>query len=276
MEDVLQRVFAVLISVIIFFFLPLYISFEKKDDISYSLALKITNNFVDNVTSKGYLTKTMYDKFVSDLAASDNTYDIKLEHITKKYYPAIYLYKITSSGEEKVATLDYMLYNTNITDEGTYDSLGLPNRKITYEGKEYKTSDGTLVISYDMKEIKYTKEQILDVIDDDTTEPLILKKSSSDETSTNFSMYSSMTLPYIPRTYGTRVTGTTDKYINFYTMSVGDEFTVIIQNTNVTIASSLFNMFTLGGNEDTSSRVYINYGGSVKDEQYKYLKFEEE
>ena len=38
MEDNLMRVFSVLVSVIILFILPLYITFEKMDDISYSLA----------------------------------------------------------------------------------------------------------------------------------------------------------------------------------------------------------------------------------------------
>ena len=56
MEDNLQRVFSVLISVLILFLMPLYITFEKMDDISYSLALKITSNFVDNVNAKGYNT----------------------------------------------------------------------------------------------------------------------------------------------------------------------------------------------------------------------------
>ena len=65
MEDNLQRVFSILISILILFILPLYIAFEKMDDISYSLALKITSNFVDNVTAKGYLTTITYQGFQS-------------------------------------------------------------------------------------------------------------------------------------------------------------------------------------------------------------------
>ena len=81
MEDNLQRIFSILISVFIFFILPLYITYEKVDDISYSLVLKITSNFVDNVTSKGYISKNMYEEFVNALETTHNTYDIKLEHI---------------------------------------------------------------------------------------------------------------------------------------------------------------------------------------------------
>ena len=65
MEDTLQRVFSVLVAIVIFFLLPLYIAFEKKDDISYSLALKITSNFVDNVKNKGYLSKKISKKISS-------------------------------------------------------------------------------------------------------------------------------------------------------------------------------------------------------------------
>ena len=84
MEDNLLRVFSVLISVLIFFILPLYITFEKIDDISYSLALKITSNFVDNVNAKGYLTQEMYDDFVSRLSVTGMVYDIKMEHVLMK------------------------------------------------------------------------------------------------------------------------------------------------------------------------------------------------
>ena len=79
MEENVQRVFAILISVIIFFIFPVYIAYEKKDDISYALALKITTEFVNNVKNNGYISYDMYTKFVSDLAATDNMYDIKFE-----------------------------------------------------------------------------------------------------------------------------------------------------------------------------------------------------
>ena len=76
MEDNLQRFFSILISVLIFFILPLYITFEKIDDISYSLALKITSSFVDEVTAKGYISEEMYNNFVSRLSVTGNTYEI--------------------------------------------------------------------------------------------------------------------------------------------------------------------------------------------------------
>ena len=74
MEDIVQRVFAIIFAVLVFFIMPLYMTFEKRDDISYALALKITSNFVNTVKSKGYLTAEMYADFVSELGATDNIY----------------------------------------------------------------------------------------------------------------------------------------------------------------------------------------------------------
>ena len=117
MEDIVQRVFAIIFAVLVFFAMPLYMTFEKRDDISYALALKITSNFVNNVKSKGYLTAEMYTDFLSELAATDNTYEVKLQHIAKTYNPVINVYyddKTTKEVENKlVDTLDYQIHKEN-------------------------------------------------------------------------------------------------------------------------------------------------------------------
>ena len=85
MDGILQKVFSILIAVVILFILPVYVAYEKKDDISYALALKITTDFVDNVNSKGYITSDMYNDFITKLAVTQNSYDIYMEHTSKKY-----------------------------------------------------------------------------------------------------------------------------------------------------------------------------------------------
>ena len=92
MDGILQRVVSIIIAVAIFFILPVYIAYEKKDDISYALALKITTDFVENVNSRGYISADMYNSFISELSVTQNTYDIYLEHTAKKYNPVIYSY----------------------------------------------------------------------------------------------------------------------------------------------------------------------------------------
>ena len=131
MDGVLQRVVSILISVVIFFILPIYIAYEKKDDISYALALKITTDFVDNVNSKGYITSEMYDDFIAELAVTQNSYDVYMEHTAKKYNPVIYSYNDDMTTIR--SKFDYNLYKDDFEDgeividnganAGTYNNL---------------------------------------------------------------------------------------------------------------------------------------------------------
>lgn len=262
MEDNLQRVFSILISILILFILPLYIAFEKMDDISYSLALKITSNFVDNVTAKGYLTKEMYNDYISRLSVTGNVYDVKMEHVAKKYEPALFVY---NDKNRVISILDYSLFAEQWTN--SEDSLKLSSRNVAYS---YKKSD--IKLSYNTSEIKYTQEQILKVLN-----------SSGDIPYSKMSLnqYSSLdkkeitTLPYMYANYKLNDDGNmeVDNENRIYTMNKGDEFSVRIKNENVTIATVLFNAFTLGiGGTENNVRVYINYGGTIKEEEYKNLE----
>lgn len=256
MEDNLQRVFSILISVIIFFFMPLYISFEKKDDISYALALKITDNFVTNVTNKGYISKKMYDNFVDELAATDNVYEIHLEHRAKRYYPVIIGY---DRDNKIVKKFDPEIYEIQSEDK----------LKDLVTGSNVSNIVGSKLIakyefSYDMKEEIYNENQILEQVYS-TSKPLNLVSS------TEYMRLNVSSIPFVPNSYG--VSSGTNTYSNVYTMSQGDEFSVVIKNTNTTLAASMFNTFTFAGSAGVSSRVYINYGSTVKEESYRYLDF---
>ncbi len=52
-------------------------------------------------------------------------------------------------------------------------------------------------------------------------------------------------------------------------MNAGDEFTVRIINKNMTVATVLFNALTLGMNTPNTTRVYVNYGGTITNETYR-------
>jgi hypothetical protein len=92
MEENVQRVFSIMVAVLVFFILPMYIAFEKKDDTAYALAVRITSELVENVKNNGYISKKMYDDYVSKLAVTGNIYDISMEHKSYKYYPVICSY----------------------------------------------------------------------------------------------------------------------------------------------------------------------------------------
>lgn len=231
MEDIIQRVFAVIFVVLVFFAMPLYMTFEKKDDISYALATKITSNFVDEVTAKGYLSESMYNDFISKLAVTGNTYDIKLEHIARKYSPVVNIYKKDNNQSSLQQTLEY---------QG--NEVSEINNKKDYKVGEtvYSKEKWDVEVTYSMYEEFYTEKQILRYLSESTnnTNSTKMKYKDSD-----------------------------NKIV--YTMSVGDEFGVIVKNTNTTIATMFFNTFTFGAMSEENPRVYINYGGTIKNEEYR-------
>lgn len=259
MEDTLQRVFSILLSVMIFFLLPLYMAFEKKDDISYSLALKITSNFVDEVCNKGYMTIDMYNDFVSDLSVTGNTYDISLEHVARVYNPVIYAYK-----DNNQYSFDYNLYKKN------YDSNG----SLNVNGVSYTNA----TLSYRVSDLRYSTEQILRIMDQDaisnSSSIIHLIDYTYDENSKKYIYgdlsglisYKNLNINQISPVSG--LYRTTDGK-TVYPMNKGDKLTVTIKNTNITIASMLFNTLTFGARSGADTKVYINYGGTIENEQYR-------
>ena len=214
MDGILQKVFSILIAVVILFILPVYVAYEKKDDISYALALKITTDFVDNVNSKGYITSDMYNDFITKLAVTQNSYDIYMEHTSKKYNPVIYSY--TDDLSTIRAKFDYNLY------------------KNEYDAGQIVISDGTkagtynnLVLAYDLAEKKYTEEQILDVISS-TDRSLTIDTSLDMYKNIDYRSLPAITSIYMP-----------DSNTKVYTMNEGDEFSVIIKNKNTTDRKSV-------------------------------------
>lgn len=145
MDSNIQRVFSILLSVIIFFLFPLYVTFEKKDDISYALSLRMTYNFVNNVKDKGYISYDMYNDFVNELGVTSNLYDIKLEHKRKKYEPAIFSYD--DLYNQILGKFDYITYKNELS-----------KGEINQNGKTYKN----LVLGYDVIEEIYNEKQILE------------------------------------------------------------------------------------------------------------------
>lgn len=242
MEDSLQKVFSIIISVLIFFLLPIYIAFEKKDDISYSLALKVTSNFVDEVCEKGYMTIDMYNNLVSDLGATQNDFEILMEHNSKVYEPVIY-----GKKDGKQYTFDY-----KSTDKTNFDEI---NRTLKLGSETYTD----VSVSYKVNDIRYYQDQMLDVMDQDSTKAseYIINKDNYDSI-TNISYIGPISGLYRD-----------DNGKSIYPMNIGDTFNIAVKNTNITLASVLFNTLTFGARTGDDTKIYINYGGTVKNESYR-------
>lgn len=107
MEDSLSKFITAILAIIIMFIFPVYIAYEKKDDISYALAVRYTQDFVDKVRSKGYLTQELYQDYVTHLMATGNTYSVDLEHKHVRFDPSN-----TDVGQASAAVRSEEIYST--------------------------------------------------------------------------------------------------------------------------------------------------------------------
>ncbi|WP_433708990.1 hypothetical protein [Paenibacillus illinoisensis] len=81
------KVFMVVVALVLIFLWPISSGLNKQDDISEIVVLNAVTQFVDSVRDKGYITPTMYNEFVEQMALTANTYDIQMEHRHKRYDP---------------------------------------------------------------------------------------------------------------------------------------------------------------------------------------------
>lgn len=252
MEENVQRVLAFLISILIFFIFPIYISFEKKDDVSYALALKVTTEFVDKVKSNGFLTENMYIDFINRLSSTSNSYDIKFEHKAYKYNPVINIYEIVDElGNVKLKnSYDFELYKTQFYNNGLI------------EDEEEKA-----VVEYNTSLEVYTEKQILKAFEKEKSN-LFFNTTDSNAIINEYKRVQKQDIMLTPNIYAIKdLNGNYNSKL--YTFNEGDEFNVIVTSINTTIAQMLFNQFTLYLGKGNVPRVYVNYGGIISGEKYK-------
>ncbi|MBR6688473.1 MAG: hypothetical protein IKL68_00450 [Clostridia bacterium] len=237
-------------------------AFEKKDDISYVLALRYTQEFVDSARSKGYITKDMYADYRQKLAVTGNHYEISMTHEQVKLEPLVQYYsedaegklvlEKTTSKQEKEKT-DAAALAVGMADPDRYgiypystDQDKLAFLDDWYTGLGYKK----IIETYEATTHVYPTGHIEAILElenklwlDATTEDFVcVDEWEAEDLNTSPKKVNSC------------------KYA--YTMNENDMFTVIIKNTNVTPAALIYNMVT-GNTIKNNIRVYVNYGGTV-------------
>lgn len=242
MEDNVQTIVTVIISIFLLFIFPVYMAYEKKDDISYVLAMRYTQDLVDNVRSKGYLTKEMYEDYRARLKVTGNSYDIQLTHEYNRYDPITKYYK-EQDGK-------YVIVRTSTHEERKNNEIAAIE-KARNEGKLNNTSESDFLKqmyqdegivriedTYSLSKQVYTTDYILNVLNG---EKKLLYNSTTDDidcTDNNeFCQYA-------------------------YVMNEDDNFNITIKNTNTTLATVMYNMVTVNA-VDNNTRIYVNYGGSI-------------
>lgn len=168
MEESISKFVTAILAIVIMFIFPVYIAYEKKDDISYALAVRYTQDFVDKVRSKGYITRELYQDYAARLLTTGNTYKIELEHRYVRFDP-----EDTTLGSSVTAVRNEEIYST---------------------------------------------EHILNFMDNNEEHK--------------------------------------------YVMNVNDNFNVKITNTNVTMATIIYNIVTVNMSNN-NVRIYVDYGGKI-------------
>lgn len=107
--DLLLAILAMFVFVIIYFG-------QKQDLLTQTIVSIKTQDFNDEISSKGYLTKEMYEDFLKALSVTDQRFSIVMEHRQKLFEP-----------EYRLRTLEEILEEQNAsyagTNEYTYRSI---------------------------------------------------------------------------------------------------------------------------------------------------------
>ncbi len=79
MDETMISIIAIVVSSIIMFISPLVLIADRADDISQLSVQTSTAEFVNEVITSGKITSDSYQRFVTSLQSSGNTYEIDME-----------------------------------------------------------------------------------------------------------------------------------------------------------------------------------------------------
>lgn len=115
MSDILMTVVAILLATLLMFLFPLMSVAERSDDMSMLTVQTAVTEFVDNSRAIGKITMANYQKLVSVIEATGNTYDIEIE--VKKLDENVGKKSVWTSGTVIGENIYYSVYTSQITDK---------------------------------------------------------------------------------------------------------------------------------------------------------------
>lgn len=127
MEDTTITIIAIFLAAILMFVFPLIALSDTSDDVSQLSVQTETTEFVDNIKKTGKITQANYDKFIEQISATGNSYDVELkvqvldENLSKKTAQTA----TDVIGENQY----YTMYTTQVLE-------AMDNSKGTYSLKE--------------------------------------------------------------------------------------------------------------------------------------------
>lgn len=115
MGDTLITIVAIALAAVLMFVFPLMTMSDRTDDVSQLAVETATTEFVDDVRTTGKLTMDKYSKFVENISATGNAYDVEMEIKVLDENPGK---KTTQAEATKIGeNVYYSRYTSQILDD---------------------------------------------------------------------------------------------------------------------------------------------------------------
>ena len=86
-EEVLWKVLAFIVAVVLIFLAPLQVMYDRQEAISYSVVFSAVGELTDLTRDTGRLDEKNFGKMMTVLNATGVTYEVSIEHYKKNYVP---------------------------------------------------------------------------------------------------------------------------------------------------------------------------------------------
>ena len=114
MGDTLITIIAIALAAVLMFVFPLMTMSDRTDDVSQLTVETATTEFVDDVRTTGKLSMDKYSKFVENISATGNAYEIEMEAKILDENPG---QKTTQAQSTKIGeNVYYSMYTSQILD----------------------------------------------------------------------------------------------------------------------------------------------------------------
>ena len=133
MSDTLITVVAIALAAVLMFVFPLMTMSDRTDDVSQLSVETATTEFVDDVRTTGKLSLDKYSKFVENIQATGNSYDVEMEVKTLDENPGKKTTQAdaTKIGENVYKYYEYIQFKRAYFDCASLDGKG--NSGVTYD-----------------------------------------------------------------------------------------------------------------------------------------------
>ena len=115
MGDSLITIVAIFLAAVLMFVFPLMSMSERTDDVSLLAVQTATTEFVDKVRTTGKMTLEDYEKYISTISSTGNSFDVDIEVQLLDENPGV---KTTQAEMTKIGeNLYYNLYTSQVEEK---------------------------------------------------------------------------------------------------------------------------------------------------------------